>query len=32
MSLQTIVEQYNKEVDELPILHKVHGGGMARNG
>ena len=32
MTLQTIVESYNQDVDELPKLHREHGGGMARNG
>ena len=32
MTLQTIVESYNQDVNELPKLHRDHGGGMARNG
>lgn len=30
-NLDPIIETYNKEVDDLPILHKNCGGGKARN-
>lgn len=30
-NLDLIIEEYNKEVDNLPILHKNRGGGKARN-
>ena len=29
--MQTIIEQYNREVDNLPRIHQEGGGGNARN-
>ena len=29
--MQTIIEQYNREVDDLPRIHQEGGGGNARN-
>ena len=29
--MQTIIEQYNQEVDALPRIHQESGGGNARN-
>ena len=31
MTLQTVIESYNKEVDALPEIHQTGGGGDARN-
>ena len=31
MTLQTVIESYNKEVDALPEIHQEGGGGEARN-
>ena len=31
MTFETIIEQYETEVDELPEIHAQNGGGKARN-